>query len=100
MKKRTRVVPVNSATLRMLNALIPWQHNYKYLGITLDKHLHFRDHTGGVRQLAKFYMSCLGGMIGRKSRMSLRNKPTIYTTCIRPMMTYTCSVFATRHRLR
>ncbi|GBP52838.1 hypothetical protein EVAR_39001_1 [Eumeta japonica] len=33
-------------------------------------------------------------MIGRKSKISLRNKPTLYTMCIRPVMTYACSVFA------
>ncbi|GBP44828.1 hypothetical protein EVAR_75696_1 [Eumeta japonica] len=43
----------------MLNAPIPCQHNYNYLRITLDKHLHFRDHIRRVRQLAKFYMSRL-----------------------------------------
>ncbi|GBP28342.1 RNA-directed DNA polymerase from mobile element jockey [Eumeta japonica] len=92
MKKRTRVVPVNISTLRMLNAPTPWQHNYKYLGITLDERLHFRDHFQRVRQLAKFYMSRLGSMVGRKSRMSLRNKRTIYTMDIRLVMKYSCPV--------
>ncbi|GBP01121.1 RNA-directed DNA polymerase from mobile element jockey [Eumeta japonica] len=92
--KRTLAVPYNAPTLRISNAPIPWQHNYKYLGITLDKHLHFRDHIQRVSKLAIFYMSRLSGMIGRKSKMSLLNKRTLYTMCIRPVMTYACPVFA------
>ncbi|GBP76612.1 Probable RNA-directed DNA polymerase from transposon X-element [Eumeta japonica] len=33
-------------------------------------------------------------MIGRKRKMSLGNKRTLYLTCIRPVMTYACPVFA------
>ncbi|GBP72644.1 Probable RNA-directed DNA polymerase from transposon BS [Eumeta japonica] len=87
-------VPIDAPHLRMLNQPIPWQHNYKYLGITIDKHLHFRDHIARIGKLALFYLSRLNGMIGRKSKMSLRNKRTIYTMCIRPVMTYASPVFA------
>ncbi|GBP92152.1 Probable RNA-directed DNA polymerase from transposon X-element [Eumeta japonica] len=52
-----------------------------------------RDHIQRVRKLAIFYMSRLSGMIGRKSKMSLLNKRTLYTMCIRPVMTYACPVF-------
>ncbi|GBP55952.1 Probable RNA-directed DNA polymerase from transposon BS [Eumeta japonica] len=93
-KKLQFPVPIDTPHLRMLNQPIPWQHNYKYLGITIDKHLHFRDHIARVRKLALFYLSRLNGMIGRKSKMSLRNKRTIYTMCIRPVMTYASPVFA------
>ncbi|GBP38299.1 hypothetical protein EVAR_29243_1 [Eumeta japonica] len=60
--KRTHVDPDGAPTLHISNTLIPWQHNYKYLGITLDKYLHFRDHIQRVRRLAIFYMSRLSGM--------------------------------------
>ncbi|GBP38302.1 hypothetical protein EVAR_29246_1 [Eumeta japonica] len=33
-------------------------------------------------------------MIGKKSKMSLRNKFTLYKVCIRPVMTYAAPVFA------
>ncbi|GBP11801.1 hypothetical protein EVAR_87723_1 [Eumeta japonica] len=38
-------------------------------------------------------------MIGRKSKMSLLNKRTLYTMCIRPVMTYACPVLLTPPRL-
>ncbi|GBP48356.1 RNA-directed DNA polymerase from mobile element jockey [Eumeta japonica] len=48
-------VPFDTPHLKILGKPIPWQHNYKYLGITIDKHLHFRDHIARVRKLATFY---------------------------------------------
>ncbi|GBP89700.1 RNA-directed DNA polymerase from mobile element jockey [Eumeta japonica] len=78
----------------MLDANIPWQRNYKYLGVTLDKNLHFRDHIERVRNTALFYKARLGAMLGRKSKLSRRNKRTIYKMCIRTVMTYASPVFA------
>ncbi|GBP82077.1 Probable RNA-directed DNA polymerase from transposon BS [Eumeta japonica] len=46
-RRSTVPVPIDTPSLKILNQSIPWQHNYKYLGITLDKHLHFRDHVSG-----------------------------------------------------
>ncbi|GBP94157.1 Probable RNA-directed DNA polymerase from transposon BS [Eumeta japonica] len=49
-KIRSRlIVDKNTPNLKMLDAIIPWQRNYKYLGVTLDKNLHFRDHIERVR---------------------------------------------------
>ncbi|GBP77250.1 Probable RNA-directed DNA polymerase from transposon X-element [Eumeta japonica] len=78
----------------MLNARIPWQRSYKYLGVTLDKNLHFREHIARVRKNALFYTARLGAMLGRKSKLSRRNKRTLYKMCIRTVMTYASPVFA------
>ncbi|GBP46836.1 hypothetical protein EVAR_78536_1 [Eumeta japonica] len=53
----------------MLDANIPRQRNYKYLGVTLDKNLHFRDHIKRVRNTALFYKARLGAMLDRKRRI-------------------------------
>ncbi|GBP18421.1 Probable RNA-directed DNA polymerase from transposon BS [Eumeta japonica] len=81
--KKKFKVPYESPTLRIANGPIPWQHNLMYLEVTLEKHLHFRDHVARVRKLAQFYQSRLNGMIGRKSKMSLRKKRTLCLMCIR-----------------
>ncbi|GBP67643.1 RNA-directed DNA polymerase from mobile element jockey [Eumeta japonica] len=78
----------------MLNARIPWQRSYKYLGVTLDRNLNFRDHIARVRKTALFYTARLGALLGRKSKLSRRNKGTIYKMCIRTVMTYASPVFA------
>ncbi|GBP78511.1 RNA-directed DNA polymerase from mobile element jockey [Eumeta japonica] len=93
-KIRSRlIVDKNTPNLKMLDANIPWQRNYKYLGVTLDKNLHFRDHIERVRNTA-LYKARLGVMFGRKSKLSRRNKRTIYKMCIRTVMTYASPVFA------
>ncbi|GBP88556.1 Probable RNA-directed DNA polymerase from transposon BS [Eumeta japonica] len=78
----------------MLNARIPWQRSYKYLGVTLDKNLHFREHIARVRKNTLFYIARLGAMLGRKSKLSRRNKRALYKMCIRTVMTYASPVFA------
>ncbi|GBP73546.1 RNA-directed DNA polymerase from mobile element jockey [Eumeta japonica] len=94
-KIRSRlIVNKNTPNLKMLDANIPWQRNYKYLGVTLDKNLHFRDHIERVRNTALFYKARLGAMLGRKSKLSRRNKRTIYKICIGTVMTYASPVFA------
>ncbi|GBP88914.1 RNA-directed DNA polymerase from mobile element jockey [Eumeta japonica] len=63
-KNRSKlVVDWNTPNLKMLNARIPWQRSYKYLGVTLDKNLHFREHIARVRKNALFYTARLGAML-------------------------------------
>ncbi|GBP67647.1 RNA-directed DNA polymerase from mobile element jockey [Eumeta japonica] len=88
------VVDWNTPNLKMLNAKIPWQRSYKCLGVTLDRNLLFREHIARVRKTALFYTARLGAMLGRKSKLSRRNKRTIYKMCIRTVMTYASPVFA------
>ncbi|GBP67630.1 Probable RNA-directed DNA polymerase from transposon BS [Eumeta japonica] len=58
------------------------------------KNLLFREHIARVRKTALFYTARLGAMLGRKSKLSRRNKRTIYKMCIRTVMTYASPVFA------
>ncbi|CAH2108991.1 unnamed protein product [Euphydryas editha] len=73
---------------------IPWQKEVKYLGVTLDSKLSFKSHINRVRNKARFVLSRLYVMICGRSKMSLRNKLTLYKTCVRPIMTYASPVFA------
>ncbi|GBP61133.1 RNA-directed DNA polymerase from mobile element jockey [Eumeta japonica] len=88
--KKKEVVPYNSPTFRICNSPISWHHKYKYLGITLDKHLHFKDHIKRVRKNVQLYLSRLSG----KRKMTLRKKCTPYKVRVRSMMTYAAPVFA------
>ncbi|GBP60467.1 RNA-directed DNA polymerase from mobile element jockey [Eumeta japonica] len=57
-KRRSKfVVDYDTPTLKMLNARIPWQRSYKYLGVTLDRNLNFRDHIERVRKTCAFLHS-------------------------------------------
>ncbi|GBP24761.1 Probable RNA-directed DNA polymerase from transposon BS [Eumeta japonica] len=88
------MVARGTPSLRIYNAPISWQHNYKYLGVTLDRNLHFRDHIKPVRKTATLYPAHLNGMRGRKSKLSLHSKRTIYLMCIRTVMTNASPAFA------
>ncbi|GBP20944.1 RNA-directed DNA polymerase from mobile element jockey [Eumeta japonica] len=78
----------------MLNAKIPWQFNYKCLGVTLDRNHRFKHHIERVRRIAISFRSRLDAMLGRKSKLSLRNKRTIHKMYVRTAMTYASLVFA------
>ncbi|GBP93245.1 Probable RNA-directed DNA polymerase from transposon BS [Eumeta japonica] len=46
---------------------------YKYLGVTLDKNLHFREHIARVRKNALFYTARLGAMLATDAHWCVRN---------------------------
>ncbi|GBP62982.1 Probable RNA-directed DNA polymerase from transposon BS [Eumeta japonica] len=79
---------------RTNNSEIPQQFKYKYLKVTLDRNLHFKDHIERVRKTVLFYRGRSGAMLHRKSKLSLHKKRTIYQMCIRCAITYASPVFA------
>ncbi|CAK1583179.1 unnamed protein product [Parnassius mnemosyne] len=93
-KRRRHKINKNIPQIRMLRTPVPWHTSTKYLGVTLDYRLTFEPHVKRVTQLARFYLGRLNSMLGRHSKMSLRNKRTLYKVCIRPVMTYAAPVFA------
>ncbi|GBP94505.1 hypothetical protein EVAR_86172_1 [Eumeta japonica] len=76
----------------MLDANIPWQRNYKYL-VTLDK-IYTSEIISSVLEILHFLQSKARGSARYKSKLSRRNKRTIYKMCIRTVMTYASPVFA------
>ncbi|GBP41466.1 RNA-directed DNA polymerase from mobile element jockey [Eumeta japonica] len=54
-------------SLRINNTPIPWQHTYKYLGITLDE-ISTSETTSSVSETTIFYQS-RQGMLGRNSKL-------------------------------
>ena len=73
---------------------IPWELKTKYLGVTLDHRLQFTEHIKTVRNRAAFALGRLHYLLNARSKLALKSKVRIYTTCIRPIMTYASSVFA------
>ncbi|CAK1588831.1 unnamed protein product [Parnassius mnemosyne] len=93
-KRRRNKNKKNTPPIRMLGTPVPWHMSAKYLGVTLDYRLTFESHVKRVTRLARFYLGRLNSMLGRHSKMSLRNKRTLYKVCIRPVMTYSAPIFA------
>lgn len=80
--------------VRLFDSPIPWARKVKYLGVMLDDKMTFRPHIKQVRDRAAFIMGRLYPMLNRSSKLSLRNKTTIYKACVRPVFTYASVVFA------
>lgn len=85
---------VSNYPITMFGQPIPWVSSAKYLGVILDRRLTFRPHLSAVRKRARQALGRLHSLVGPKSKLSLRNKVRLYTTCIRPIMTYASPVFA------
>ena len=91
---KRRQINLLPPSVRMQGTTVPWQATAKYLGVTLDSRLTFIPHVNRVSRTARFYLGRLNGMLGRHSKMSLRNKRTLFKVCIRPVLTYASPVFA------
>lgn len=79
---------------------IPWVQSARYLGVILDSRLSFIKHVRAVRNRARFILGRLHPLVCKRSKMSLRNKLTLYKSCIRPIMTYASVVFAHSNNLK
>lgn len=80
--------------VKIFNKPIKWSEDVKYLGVILDKRLTFSKHTH--TQINKFRAArkILYPLIARNSTLSLENKLLIYTSLLRPILTYGCQVWS------
>ncbi|UYV67488.1 hypothetical protein LAZ67_5000882 [Cordylochernes scorpioides] len=77
---------------------IKWKDSVRYLGVILDQHLTFQEHVQNRINLAKAAQHRLALFLGYKSKLSLHCKRTIYTSIIRPILTYGHPVFITANK--
>jgi len=66
----------------------------KYLGITLDKGLHFAAHARATAEKAAAVRCILRPLIGRFSVLPPHLKLHLYKTCLRPIITYASPIWA------
>lgn len=72
---------------------IPWSQTSKYLGVTMDTHLNYSTHRDLVIQKANGKVGALRSLLISKD-ISLPNRTLIYTSIIRPTITYACPIWA------
>lgn len=75
------------------NTLIPWSSSVKYLGVTLDRNLTFKQHTDNVSKKTKQIRGYLYPLLNPKNKLDINNKRKIYLMTIRPIMTYAAPTF-------
>lgn len=81
--KKVTMIPV------MLNGqVIPYANTAKYLGMTLDAKLRWKEHVIKKRDQLNIKFKKMYWLLGRYSELSLHNKLLIYKQILRPVWTY------------
>ena len=79
--------------LTLFNEEINWSNEVKYLGITLDKRLTYQKHISNV---SKKFINCkraLYTLLGKHSKLTIKNKLLIYKLYLRPIISYAAPAF-------
>lgn len=79
--------------LKFLDTEIVFSKQCKYLGVILDQKLTFGPHITKAREKAINCMRAMFPLLGRKSKLSTKNKYLIYKMVIRPTFTYAAPVW-------
>ncbi|VEN64529.1 unnamed protein product [Callosobruchus maculatus] len=88
-KKRRGTPPevsINGTPLR-------WSSSVKYLGVTLDKGMTWRNHTEMLKTKFQITFRQFYPLLCRTSKLSLVNKIRLYKIIIRPAITYACAAW-------
>ena len=86
--------PSNNHVIKMNGVTISWSDTVKYLGLTYDKKLTFKDHIESIQVKCNKYMRCLYPLINRNSRLCFKNKLLIYKQIFRPAMLYAVPIWS------
>lgn len=89
---RHRFLPTRTLHIDGFN--IPWSHSVKYLGLVLDKKLNWSENTDKLRIKGTKALNSLSLVLNRRSCLSSKTKLNIYSTLVRPCLTYACPVWS------
>lgn len=92
MFSRKRKPPDRKLTLK--NHQIPWNKSVKYLGVYLDNKLNWTSHVDYSRSKGLKAYGALSPIMNRKSNLSPKIKIKIYSSLIRPCLTYAAPVWS------
>lgn len=97
---RKRKTLIDNPVLKLNNQEIPFKTSVRYLGVILDKSLTFREHVETKLKAAKFKTHLVRNAIGKFWGPCPAQMRWIYTSIIRPSITYGCLVWgrATKHK--
>lgn len=90
--KKRRNAPNNVITLDEHD--VPVSKVVRYLGVYFDAKLNFATHVRTQFAKANAILSALYPLMAKSSGLSSKNKLLLYKTCVRPVFTYACPVWA------
>lgn len=70
------------------NVAIPYANEAKYLGMTLDAKLRWKEHVKKKRNELNIKLRKMYWLIGRRSTMNIGNKLLLYNQVLKPVWTY------------
>ncbi|KMQ83660.1 reverse transcriptase [Lasius niger] len=83
----------NQPNVTLNNIVVPLDNKAKYLGMTLDAKLHWKEHVKIKRKELDLKYSKLYWLIGRYSTLSIYNKTLIYNQVLKPTWSYGIQIF-------
>lgn len=81
--------------LKFNNEIAKVKHSAKYLGLTLDSKLLFREHIKSIMTKSYAVTKNLYSLKAKNSKISNKNKRLIYKAIIRPIITYAAPIWKT-----
>lgn len=90
----THKLKVPKFTVKMFNQALKLTDNVKYLGLTLNTKLSFTKHVKQILRKANAGISILYPLLCRSSDLSIKNKRTLYSMCIRPILMYASPIWS------
>ncbi|GFS45818.1 putative RNA-directed DNA polymerase from transposon X-element [Trichonephila inaurata madagascariensis] len=79
--------------LKLFDEPINWTYETKYLGLILNDNMTFEPHFKEIMNKYWTKHFPLIELLGKKSKLSLKNRIFIYKTYLRPMLTYACAIW-------
>jgi len=87
--------PGITPSVTLNGAAIPQQPTTKYLGLTMDSKLTWKDHMVGKTRRIKSKNRQLCWLLQRRSKLSTRNKLILFKTILKPAWTYGIELWGT-----
>lgn len=81
--------------VKLNGLIIPQNVEIKYLGLYLDRRLTWKKHIFAKRKQLGLQLRKIYWLIGRKSKMSLKNKLLLYKSIIKPIWSYGIQLWRT-----
>ena len=84
---------MNPPNLEINGAIVPYENNAKYLGMNLDAKLRWKHHIKMKRAELNIRYRKYYWLLGRHSKLSIRNKILIYNQILKPVWLYGCQLW-------
>ena len=82
--------------IKLNGVQVPYTSSFRYLGVIIDSKLNWTEHIDSRVKKCKSLLFAANNMVGREWGLTPKRVYWIYTTVIRPILTYGCLVWAQR----